>query len=100
MRETEGPVSVPGLYYTNYYTNVLREGVLHRLSRLALHIRQHVAVRVEGYSYASVPNISETIFGFTFLPRRSVAHVCRRSWKRICGSPARFRSGLNLWVVT
>lgn len=28
------------------------------------------------------PSISETILGFTFFVRRSVAHVCRRSWKR------------------
>jgi len=35
------------------------------------------------------PSISETIFGFTSLLSRSVAHVCRRSWKRICGTPAR-----------
>ena len=31
------------------------------------------------------PNISETILGFTFLDSSSVAHACRRSWKRICG---------------
>jgi hypothetical protein len=41
------------------------------------------------------PSISETIFGFRLRVRSSVAHVCRRSWKRISGSPARFRSGLN-----
>jgi hypothetical protein len=41
------------------------------------------------------PNISETILGFTFLVISSVAHVCRRSWKRICDSPACLRSGLN-----
>jgi hypothetical protein len=41
------------------------------------------------------PSISETIFGFTLRVSSSVAHVCRRSWKRICGNPARFRSGLN-----
>jgi len=34
------------------------------------------------------PNISETTFGFTFLESKSVAHVCRRSWKRISGKPA------------
>src|SRR5215207_8365837 len=51
------------------------------------------------------PSISETIFGFTLRVSSSVAHVRRRSWNRICGSPARFRSGLNerrvrLWRTT
>jgi len=32
------------------------------------------------------PSISETILGLIFLDSSSVAHVCRRSWKRICGS--------------
>jgi hypothetical protein len=41
------------------------------------------------------PSISETIFGSTLRVSSSVAHVCRRSWKRICGSSARFRSGLK-----
>ena len=50
------------------------------------------------------PSISETIFGFTLRVSSNVAHVCRRSWKRICGSSARFRSDLNerrvrLWAV-
>ena len=45
------------------------------------------------------PSISDTIFGFTLRVRSSVAHVWRRSWKRISGSPARFRSGLNFSVV-
>jgi hypothetical protein len=30
------------------------------------------------------------------LPKRSVAHVCRRSWKRMWGRPARLRSGAKL----
>ena len=34
------------------------------------------------------PSISWTIFGCTFFESNSVAHVCRRSWKRIVGSPA------------
>jgi hypothetical protein len=46
------------------------------------------------------PSISETIFGFTLRVSSSVAHVCRRSWKRISGSPACFRSGLNFSLVT
>ena len=29
------------------------------------------------------PSISETIFTFTLRVSSSVAHVCRRSWKRI-----------------
>jgi spore coat protein A, manganese oxidase len=29
------------------------------------------------------------------MPRGKVAAVCRRSWMRICGSPARSRSGLK-----
>jgi hypothetical protein len=41
------------------------------------------------------PSTSETIFGFTLRVSSNVAHVCRRSWKRISGSPARFRSDLN-----
>ena len=41
------------------------------------------------------PSISETILGFTLLLSSNVAHVCRRSWKRISVGPARFRSGLN-----
>jgi hypothetical protein len=46
------------------------------------------------------PNISETTFGFTFFESKSVAHVCRRSWKRISGKPARLSKGLNRWAVT
>jgi len=35
------------------------------------------------------PSISETTFGLTFLDSRSVAQVCRRSWKRVpAGRPA------------
>jgi hypothetical protein len=45
------------------------------------------------------PSISETILGLTFLDSSSVAHVCRRSWKRIFGSPARLSRGLKRWVV-
>jgi hypothetical protein len=41
------------------------------------------------------PNISEATLGLTFCVSRRVAHVCLRSWKRKCGSPARLRSGLN-----
>src|SRR5215207_9514906 len=32
-------------------------------------------------------SISDTTLGFAYLPR-SVAHVCRKSWKRICCGPA------------
>jgi hypothetical protein len=46
------------------------------------------------------PNISETTLGLTFLDSSSVAHVCRKSWKRISGSAARLRSGLKRWAVT
>ncbi len=46
------------------------------------------------------PSISETILGFTFLASSRVAQVCRRSWKRISWSPARFSSGLNFSLVT
>ena len=46
------------------------------------------------------PSISETIFGFTLRVRSSVAHVCRRSWKRISRNPARLRRGLNFSLVT
>jgi hypothetical protein len=46
------------------------------------------------------PSISETTLGFTFLESKSVAHVCRRSWKRISGKPARLSKGLKRWAVT
>jgi hypothetical protein len=46
------------------------------------------------------PSISDTIFGFTLRVSSSVAHVCRRSWKRISGSPARFSGGLTFSFVT
>ncbi len=46
------------------------------------------------------PSISEATSGFTLRVSSSVAQVCRRSWKRISGSPARFRSGLNFSLVT
>ncbi len=46
------------------------------------------------------PNFSETTFGFTFLESNSVAHVCRRSWKRISGKPARLSKGLKRLAVT
>ena len=41
------------------------------------------------------PNSSWTYFGCTLRLSSSVAQVCRRSWKRIGGTPARFRSGAN-----
>jgi hypothetical protein len=44
------------------------------------------------------PNISETTF--TFLESTSVAHVCRRSWKRISGKDVRLSKGLKRWAVT
>jgi hypothetical protein len=46
------------------------------------------------------PNISETTSGFTFLESKSVAHVCRRSWKRIFGKPACLSKGLKRRAVT
>jgi hypothetical protein len=46
------------------------------------------------------PSISETTFGFTFLESKSVAHVCRRSWKRNSGKPARLSMGLKRRAVT
>jgi hypothetical protein len=39
------------------------------------------------------PSISETILGLTFLYSSNVAHVCRRSWNRMAGSPAFSSSG-------
>lgn len=39
------------------------------------------------------PSISETTFGLTFLPSRSVAQVCLRSWNRMVGRAALMRSG-------
>ncbi len=41
------------------------------------------------------PSISETILGLTFLPSRSVAHVCRKSRNLIGGSYAAESSGLK-----
>src|SRR5215218_7176681 len=41
------------------------------------------------------PSISCTIFGCVPLDRRSVAHVCLRSWNLMRGKSARSRSGLN-----
>jgi hypothetical protein len=46
------------------------------------------------------PSISETTFGFTLRVSSGVAHVCRRSWKRISGKPARLSKGLKRWAVT
>ena len=42
---------MPGLFYTNRYTNALGKGVLHRGGRLVPHVRKHVGVGVEGYGY-------------------------------------------------
>jgi hypothetical protein len=41
------------------------------------------------------PSISETTLGLTSFESSSVAQVWRRSWKRIGGRPAFFRSGLK-----
>ncbi len=38
------------------------------------------------------PSTSETILGLTFFRSRSVAQVCRRSWKRTFATPVRSRS--------
>jgi hypothetical protein len=46
------------------------------------------------------PSNSCTSLGWTFALRRRVAAVCLRSWNRMLGSPARFRSGLKLLSVT
>src|ERR671910_194871 len=37
--KAKGQYSNPGPFYTNYYTNALRQGVLHRFGSLALHVR-------------------------------------------------------------
>jgi hypothetical protein len=42
------------------------------------------------------PSSSCTNFGFTPLERRTAGQVCRRSWKRISGSPTFLRGGLKL----
>jgi hypothetical protein len=44
-----GPTLSPGLVYTNYYTNALRQCVLHSFGGFALHVGQHVGVSIEGY---------------------------------------------------
>jgi hypothetical protein len=46
------------------------------------------------------PKSSWTILGWTPWPKSSVAHVCRRSWKRMSGNPALSRSGLNEDLAT
>ena len=50
----KGPALSLGLFYTNWYTNVLRQSVLHRLGGLALHVGQHVRVGIECYSDAGI----------------------------------------------
>ena len=42
-----GPALVPGLLYTNYYTNALGKGILHR-GGLVPHVGQHVGVEASG----------------------------------------------------
>ena len=57
-----------------------------------LHVGQHMGIGVQGDGYGGVPQHSESILGSTFLPSKRVAHVRRRSWSRMAGSPAFSRS--------
>jgi len=52
--KAKGQISNPGPFYTNYYTNALRQGVLHRFGSLTLHVGQHVRVSIEGYGDGDV----------------------------------------------
>jgi hypothetical protein len=76
-------------------SNALSERLFQSLRGLLLHIGQDVRVDVQVMLIEECPSISETTLAFTSRPSSSVAHVWRRSWKRISGSPARFRSGLK-----
>ena len=40
------------------------------------------------------------MYGVQNSESKSVAQVCRRSWKRISGKPARLSKGLRRWAVT
>jgi len=86
----------PGLLYTNYYTNALRQLFFHRCCGLISHVGEYVRVGVQGYGDGSMAKHLGNDLGFMFLDSSSVAHVCRRSWKRICGS---FNKGLKRCVV-
>ena len=75
--------------------HALGKSVFHRFCRALLHCGQHVRVGIERDGYGGGPSISETILGLTFSDKSSVAQVCRTSWKRICGNPARLSKGLK-----
>jgi hypothetical protein len=45
---------MPGLFYTNHYTNALGKGILHRGGGLVPHVGQHVGVGVQGDGDARV----------------------------------------------
>ena len=44
----------PGLLYTNYYTNVLRQRLFHSCCSLISHVGEYVRVGVQGYGYGGV----------------------------------------------
>ena len=70
---------MPSPFYTNCYTNALREGVLHRCGRLVPHVGEHVRIGVQGYGDASVPKHLGDDLGVNILGqeqgRASVAQV-------------------------
>ena len=49
------PVERDALFYTNYYTNALGKGILHRFSGTVLHVGEHVGVGVQGDGDAGMP---------------------------------------------
>ncbi len=52
--EVERPSESARPFYTNWYTNVLRQSVLQRLGGLALHVGQHVRIGVPQILHAGV----------------------------------------------
>jgi hypothetical protein len=53
--ERSGPSNAMGLFYTNYYTNVLGKGILHRFGGAVLHVGEHVRVSIQGDGDAGMP---------------------------------------------
>jgi outer membrane lipopolysaccharide assembly protein LptE/RlpB len=44
--ERRDPSNAMGLFYTNYYTNALGKGILHRFGGAVLHCGEHMRVGV------------------------------------------------------
>src|SRR5215207_5454801 len=50
-----GPVQMPGLPYTSFYTNALRERLFERGGGVVAHVWEHVRVGVQGDGDGGVP---------------------------------------------